>query len=76
MTRSRWLLWAALFGAAAGVLAVRWQFGCDLASAAARAAHGSTVVTTRCGPIEMQQAGDGIPLLMIHGSGGGPESSS
>ena len=70
-TRSRWLLWAALFGAAAGVVAVRWQFGRDLASAAARAAHGSTVVTTRCGPIEMQQAGDGIPLLMINGSGGG-----
>jgi pimeloyl-ACP methyl ester carboxylesterase len=28
-------------------------------------------VPTRCGPIEVQQAGDGIPLLMIHGAGGG-----
>lgn len=71
MTRTRWLLWAALIGATAGVVAVRWQFGRDLASAAARAAQGSTVVTTRCGPIEVQQAGEGIPLLMIHGSGGG-----
>lgn len=53
------------------VLAVRWQYSRDLASASARAAHGSTVVNTRCGPIEVQQAGDGIPLLMVHGSGGG-----
>jgi 2-hydroxy-6-oxonona-2,4-dienedioate hydrolase len=29
------------------------------------------VMATRCGPIEVQQAGVGIPLLMIHGSGGG-----
>jgi hypothetical protein len=28
-------------------------------------------VSTRCGPIEVQEAGVGIPLLMIHGSGGG-----
>ena len=43
----------------------------DLAAAVARAAQGSVIVATRCGPIEVQQAGDGIPLLMIHGSGGG-----
>lgn len=71
MTRSRRLLWAVLFGAAAGAVAAGWQFGRDLAAAGARAAQGSTVVTTRCGPIEVQQAGEGIPLLMIHGSGGG-----
>ena len=29
------------------------------------------IVTTPCVPIEVQQAGDGIPLLVIHGSGGG-----
>jgi pimeloyl-ACP methyl ester carboxylesterase len=28
-------------------------------------------VTTRCGPIEVQEAGEGPPVLMIHGSGGG-----
>ena len=65
------MLWAALAAAAAGALAVHMQFSRDLASAAARAAQGSTLVTTRCGPIEVQQAGEGIPLLMIHGSGGG-----
>lgn len=71
MTRSRRLLWAGLFVAAVCVAAVRWQFGRDLASATARAAQGSAVETTRCGPIEVQQAGEGVPLLMVHGSGGG-----
>lgn len=52
-------------------LVTRWRFAQDLAVAAGRAASGSVVVATRCGPIEVQQAGDGTPLLMIHGSGGG-----
>ncbi len=71
MTRLRRWLGAGLFVAAVCVLAVHWQFSRDLSSAAARAAQGSAVVATRCGPIEVQQAGAGIPLLMVHGSGGG-----
>ena len=50
---------------------IRLRFERDLAVAAGRAASGSEVVATRCGPIEVQRAGVGIPLLMIHGSGGG-----
>lgn len=60
---------AAFVAAAAGAIGVRFRN--DLAAAAARAAEGSTVVTTACGPIEVQQAGEGMPLLVIHGSGGG-----
>ena len=71
MTRARWMLWAALAAAVAGALAVQMQFTRDLALATERAAQGSAMITTRCGPIEAQQAGEGIPLLMIHGSGGG-----
>ena len=52
-------------------LVIRARFEADLAVAVKRAAQGSVIVTTRCGPIEVQQAGDGIPLLVIHGSGGG-----
>jgi 2-hydroxy-6-oxonona-2,4-dienedioate hydrolase len=52
-------------------LLIRSRFERDLSVAAERAAQGSVVVETRCGPIEVQQAGDGVPLLMIHGSGGG-----
>lgn len=35
------------------------------------AAQGSVMITTRCGPIEYQEAAAGTPLLMVHGSGGG-----
>ncbi len=52
-------------------LVIRARFERDLAIAAERAAQGSELIATRCGPIEVQQAGTGIPLLMIHGSGGG-----
>ena len=59
----------AALGVAAAVIQAR--FRSDLAQAAARAAQGSQVLATRCGAIELQQAGEGQPLLMIHGSGGG-----
>ena len=52
-------------------LAVRARFKDDLAQATAGANEGSEMVDTRCGPIEVQQAGAGSPLLVIHGSGGG-----
>ena len=29
------------------------------------------LLQTRCGPIEVQEAGTGVPLLVVHGSGGG-----
>jgi 2-hydroxy-6-oxonona-2,4-dienedioate hydrolase len=29
------------------------------------------LIDTRCGPIEYQEAGAGVPLLAVHGSGGG-----
>ncbi len=53
------------------VLVIRSRFERDLSVATERAAQGSKVIATRCGPIEVQQAGEGTPLLMIHGSGGG-----
>ena len=52
-------------------LMVWWRFDKDLAIASARVAQGSVLVTTRCGAIEYQEAGTGVPLLVIHGSGGG-----
>ena len=48
-----------------------WRFDSDVKTAHARAAQGSLLITTRCGPIEYQEAGTGTPLLMVHGSGGG-----
>jgi 2-hydroxy-6-oxonona-2,4-dienedioate hydrolase len=40
--------------------------------------QGGTVISTRCGPIEYEEAGEignGLPLLMIHGSGGGHDQA-
>jgi 2-hydroxy-6-oxonona-2,4-dienedioate hydrolase len=57
--------------AMAATLVIWWQFDGDIRRARARVAHGSLLATTRCGPIEYQEAGAGVPLLAIHGSGGG-----
>ncbi len=67
----RWRLLAVVLVLAAAGWAVHARFERDLAQAMAHAALGSTVIATRCGPIEVQEAGEGVPLLMIHGSGGG-----
>jgi 2-hydroxy-6-oxonona-2,4-dienedioate hydrolase len=70
----------AVAGAVAGVIGlilgiaalfVWWRFDRDIKLASARVAHGSALIATRCGPIEYQEAGTGVPLLAVHGSGGG-----
>jgi 2-hydroxy-6-oxonona-2,4-dienedioate hydrolase len=53
------------------ILFVWWRFDHDIKRATARAAQGSLLAATGCGPIEYQEAGSGVPLLMVHGSGGG-----
>jgi len=54
-----------------GASFIGWHFNRDMKLANIRAANGSVMIATRCGPIEYQEAGKGIPLLMVHGSGGG-----
>ncbi len=43
----------------------------DIAAARARVSSGSQVVSTPCGLIEYADVGNGPPILLIHGSGGG-----
>jgi 2-hydroxy-6-oxonona-2,4-dienedioate hydrolase len=71
-TRRVWapVLVLALFAAGTGLWTFL-RFNADVSAALAHAALGGVVVQTRCGPIEYEQAGQGVPLLMIHGSGGG-----
>ena len=54
----------------AGLL-IWWRFNQDMKLAAVRIAQASVLVSTRCGPIEYQESGTGLPLLVVHGSGGG-----
>lgn len=56
---------------ASAALWMGWQFERDITHARARVASGSVLIATRCGPIEYQEAGSGVPLLAVHGSGGG-----
>ena len=53
------------------VSGIAWRFDSDIKIAQANAARGSVLLQTRCGPIEYQEAGNGVPLLAVHGSGGG-----
>jgi 2-hydroxy-6-oxonona-2,4-dienedioate hydrolase len=71
IARSWLLLGAPILAIAMASLLIWWHFESDIAAARARAAKGSVMIATNCGPIEYQEAGQGAPLLMVHGSGGG-----
>jgi pimeloyl-ACP methyl ester carboxylesterase len=43
----------------------------DIQQARERVSAGSQIVQTPCGPIEYALAGDGPPVLVVHGAGGG-----
>ena len=55
----------------AASVAVHASFRADVRAARARAAEGARIAQTRCGPIEYEEAGRGVPLLVLHGAGGG-----
>ena len=73
MTRRAVLLFA-IVGTAAVVAWLWLAFESDLAAHRARVAGGSRIVDTRCGPVEISEAGPASatpPLLLVHGTGGG-----
>ena len=43
----------------------------DIRQAQARLDSGSSMADTACGPIEYEAAGNGPPVLVVHGAGGG-----
>jgi 2-hydroxy-6-oxonona-2,4-dienedioate hydrolase len=48
-----------------------WHYNQDIKTAKVLAAQGSVMLQTRCGTIEYQETGQGVPLLIVHGAGGG-----
>ena len=70
-TRRRGLLTLIALSLISAALLIGWQFDRDMQRARAHAAQGSVLLQTPCGPIEYQEAGAGVPLLAVHGSGGG-----
>jgi pimeloyl-ACP methyl ester carboxylesterase len=52
-----------------GIAYTRYQR--DISQARERVSTGSQVAQTPCGPIEYAEAGEGKPVLVVHGAGGG-----
>jgi 2-hydroxy-6-oxonona-2,4-dienedioate hydrolase len=63
-----WILLAAFVGLTSSVVLAYRR---DVAAARRRVATGSVVARTRCGPVEYAATGDGPPVLVVHGAGGG-----
>ncbi len=59
----------ALVGSASAVVLASYRR--DIRRARERVSTGSTIVETARGPIEYATAGDGPPVLVVHGAGGG-----
>src|SRR5689334_18478261 len=59
---------AALF---AGSIVIAAAYERDVGAARRRVSTGSLVAETRCGPIEYAERGQGPPVLVVHGAGGG-----
>jgi pimeloyl-ACP methyl ester carboxylesterase len=56
----------------AGLFALAYMsYQRDIREARERISNGSQIAQTPCGPIEYAVAGDGPPVLVVHGAGGG-----
>jgi 2-hydroxy-6-oxonona-2,4-dienedioate hydrolase len=69
LKRSRAVAGAAALGVLTSVSYRRFQH--DINAARVRVSAGSMLATTACGPVEYSQLGQGKPLLVVHGAGGG-----
>lgn len=70
-TRFRHAALIALGAVVAGLSAATYVYQRDIQQARDRVASGSRIAQTPCGPIEYAVAGDGPPVLVVHGAGGG-----
>lgn len=61
-----------LGGIIAVILIVTYpSYRSDIRAARERVMSGSQVIETKCGPIEYATRGEGPPVLVVHGAGGG-----
>jgi pimeloyl-ACP methyl ester carboxylesterase len=63
------ILLTLLFGTVVALIFVDYRRA--IGQARLRVATGSKIVQTSCGPIEYADVGDGPPILVVHGAGGG-----
>jgi pimeloyl-ACP methyl ester carboxylesterase len=67
----RRILIGALAAAAAGLIWIVVAYRRDMGVARQRVSIGSAMAETSCGPIEYADRGNGPPVLVVHGAGGG-----
>jgi pimeloyl-ACP methyl ester carboxylesterase len=65
------ILTGALAAAGLGLVGIWFAYAHDIGAARRRISTGSTVAETKCGPIEYAERGNGPPVLVVHGAGGG-----
>lgn len=70
-TPARTTLLIALGAMIVGLVTVTFLYREDIQEARGRASSGSQIAHTSCGAIEYAVAGDGPPVLVVHGAGGG-----
>ncbi|MDZ7629224.1 MAG: alpha/beta fold hydrolase [Parvularculaceae bacterium] len=66
----------ALFLIAAIAIFIAANFLRDTAATRARLAEASVVIDTRAGPVETARYGAGLPVLVLHGAGGGHDQGA
>lgn len=70
-TRFRNAVLVGMGAVVAGLGAAAYFYQRDIQQARDRVASGSQITQTPCGPIEYAVAGDGPPVLVVHGASGG-----
>jgi pimeloyl-ACP methyl ester carboxylesterase len=74
MRRKRWrhrTYWFVTFAFATASVLVSVRYQREVQQARQRVSAGSELADTPCGPIEYALAGNGPPVLVVHGAGGG-----
>lgn len=71
MARARKVMAVVLGAVVIAFAVVTYFYQRDIQQARARVASGSEIAHTPCGPIEYAVTGEGAPLLVVHGAGGG-----
>jgi pimeloyl-ACP methyl ester carboxylesterase len=69
LAHATWALVALL--AFSFLIGIYTSYRSDIVPARERVASGSEIAETPCGPIEYGTAGEGPPILVVHGAGGG-----
>ena len=67
----RWIRAGAAPALAVLVVWITIAYRSTLNAAQSRISTGSSIAQTQCGPIEYASRGEGPPLLIVHGAGGG-----